>query len=160
MLEPDPIKRYMALAIASAHEGIQGNHGGPFGACIIDKDQVLATAHNTVIRDQDATCHAEVNAIRAACRQRRSFDLTGAILFATSEPCPMCLGAIYWARIRLLYIGTSVETASFHGFDDVAFYVDMSRQPEKRSIQTVRDVMIEPCRALFDEWKLLNRTLY
>ncbi|NUN93821.1 MAG: nucleoside deaminase, partial [Verrucomicrobiae bacterium] len=90
---------FMRQALASAAEGVRLGHGGPFGACVVREGRAIAVAHNTVLRDRDPTAHAEMNALRAACRALGTHDLSGGVIYATAEPCPMCLGAIAWARL-------------------------------------------------------------
>ena len=93
----------MKLAIDEAREGIRHDHGGPFGVVIVKDGVVLSKEHTTVLRDQDSTCHAEIQAIREASKKIHSFDLSGCILFSTGKPCPMCSSAIKWAKISQVY---------------------------------------------------------
>ncbi|MDD4352399.1 MAG: nucleoside deaminase, partial [Candidatus Gracilibacteria bacterium] len=95
----------MQLAIAEAAKNFTDLQGGPFGACLVKEGQVFALARNTVLRS-DATCHAEINAIRAASQKLGTYDLTGCEIYSTTEPCPMCFAAIHWAKIGKIYYGT------------------------------------------------------
>ncbi len=151
---------FMRLAIESARKGVQDNEGGPFGACIIRQDRVIAISHNTVLRDLDPTAHAEVNAIRQACRTLNTFILADCELFTTAEPCPMCLAAIYWARIPQVHIGVPRQVAAAFGFDDERFYSELKLPPSKRTVCFTQDVMSTECREVFQSWKNLNRPLY
>ncbi len=94
---------WMQCAFDEARRGVESDHGGPFGAVLVKDGEVIASAHNRVVIDRDPTAHAEIVAIRHACAHAHSYDLSGTTLFATCEPCPMCLGAIYWARIDAVY---------------------------------------------------------
>ncbi len=96
---------YMAKAIQEAQRGIRLNHGGPFGAVIVRNGALIAAAHNQVLRDHDPTAHAEVLAVRRAAKKRQDFDLSDCEIYTTCEPCPMCLAALYWARIDKIYYG-------------------------------------------------------
>ncbi len=151
---------YIQEAIAEALNGIRANDGGPFGACIVYQDKIVAKAHNTVLRDRDPTCHAEINCIRAASKVLKSFDLSECVLISTSEPCPMCLGAIYWARIRKVFFGVKTEIAEQYGFSDVFIYKDLSKPPELRFVSLSGGISSEKCLELFKEWHKLNRELY
>ncbi len=154
------MKHPMLSAIASAREGIRKGHGGPFGACIVRQGKLIATAHNTVLRDRDPTCHAEINAIRQACRKLKTHDLAGCALYTTAEPCPMCLSAIYWARLSSLQIGVSMRVAARAGFDDALIREELRRPPARRRIPTRTGIMAAACQSVFKEWKTLNGELY
>lgn len=151
---------FMKLAIQSAQEGILANEGGPFGACIVRGDDVIATAHNTVLRDQDPTCHAEMNAIRGACKSLKKFNLSECELYTTAEPCPMCLAGIYWARISRIYVGVKKNVAAEFGFDDAEFYSELTMPQEQRSLSCKVGLLSDQCFELFKEWKKLGRQLY
>jgi guanine deaminase len=111
---------WMRRAIAEARKNVRRADGGPFGACIVRAGKLLAVARNTVLRDGDPTCHAEVNAIRAAARKRRTFDLSGCEIYSTTEPCPMCFSAIHWARISTVYFGTGIPDVQRRGFNELS----------------------------------------
>jgi guanine deaminase len=115
-------RRFLALAIAEATRGCQAGSGGPFGAVVVKNGQVVAKACNAVVAHNDPTAHAEVQAIRAACTALSTFQLDGCELYASCEPCPMCLGAILWARPRAVYFAATRDDAAQAGFDDAAFY--------------------------------------
>jgi tRNA(Arg) A34 adenosine deaminase TadA len=115
-------QRFLGLAIAEAIRGAKAGQGGPFGAVIVKNGVVLAKASNAVVANNDPTAHAEVEAIRAACSALGSFQLDGCDIYASCEPCPMCLGAILWARPRAVYFAATREQAAAAGFDDAVFY--------------------------------------
>ena len=105
-----------------AHETSQGNIGGPFGACIVKDGEIISLSSNTVLRTKDPTAHAEINAIRKACKVLCTYDLSGCELYATGYPCPMCLGAIMWANIKKIYVSGLPEDAEKIGFRDNFMY--------------------------------------
>ncbi len=119
----------MQIAYDEAILGMMKNDGGPFGAVIIRDDVIIASAHNEVLKSNDPTAHAEINAIRKASHLLGKFDLSDCILYTTCYPCPMCMGAIFWARIPTVYFASSMDDAAEGGFDDRVFY-EMIRTPE------------------------------
>lgn len=112
----------MQKAIEQAKEGVKKGDGGPFGAVIVKNGKVIASSHNSVIKDNDPTAHAEINAIRQACKKLGSFDLSGCEIYASCKPCPMCMGAIRWANIEKVYFGATSQDAAKAGFRDQEFY--------------------------------------
>jgi guanine deaminase len=115
-------RHYLGLAIAEAKAGATAGRGGPFGAVVVKDAVVIAKASNAVVANNDPTAHAEVQAIRAACATLGTFQLDGCDIYASCEPCPMCLGAILWARPRALYYAATRVQAAHAGFDDAVFY--------------------------------------
>jgi guanine deaminase len=140
---------WMKIAYNEATEGMLANDGGPFGAVIVQGDKVIATAHNEVLKTNDPTAHAEINAIRHASKQLGRFDLSECILYCTCKPCPMCLGAIFWARIGTVYYGATEQDAARGGFDDLRFY-EMIRGHNNDVI--FKQVDQEVNARLFDQW--------
>ena len=126
--------RFLARAVELAARGSEAGDGGPFGAVVVRDGSVIGEGWNRVVADRDPTAHAEVNAIRAACATLGSFHLTGCILYASSEPCPMCLAAAYWARIeRIVYANSRAEAAAI-GFCDDELYCELGRAGATRRI--------------------------
>jgi len=150
----------MQQAIQSALQGVKSNDGGPFGAAIVKDNQIISVAHNTVLVDKDPTCHAEVNAIRMACKVLDTHILSGCELYTTVEPCPMCLSAIYWARIEKVYAAAQKTVAAQYGFDDVFIYEELDLSPEARSIPCTHTQQCSESEAVFKQWKDLERSLY
>jgi len=140
----------MNVAYKEALEGMNANDGGPFGAAIVHNEKVIATAHNEVLKTNDPTAHAEVNAIRKASQLLGRFDLSDCILYTTCYPCPMCMGAIFWARIPTVYYASSMEDAAKGGFDDRVFY-EMIRHPE--TALDLRPIDAENGKELFAKWQ-------
>ena len=111
-------KQFLQEAVNLARENVATGRGGPFGAVIVRDGQIIARGCNQVLGSQDPTLHAEVDAIRTACKKLNSFDLKDCVIYSSCEPCPMCLGAIYWARPKALFFAADRYTAARHGFDD------------------------------------------
>ena len=114
--------KFMKIAIAEAQKGIRAGHGGPFGCVIVKDGEVVGRGHDEGVRQHDPTCHGEVMAIRNACKELGTFDLSGCDLYTTAAPCPMCRGAILWANIGKVYFGCNVDDTDSIGFRDKIFY--------------------------------------
>jgi len=127
--------KFMRKAIALSIENIK-NGGGPFGAVIVKDGKMIASGVNRVIANTDPTAHAEVIAIRKASKKLKTFDLTGCEIFTSCEPCPMCLGAVYWAHLDKLYYGNTKTDAGNIGFDDSFIYDEIELKPENRRLKT------------------------
>ena len=140
----------MRKAIALSVKNIE-NGGGPFGAVIVKDGKIIATGVNRVTAHTDPTAHAEVNAIRKAAKKLGTFDLSGCEIYSSCEPCPMCLGAIYWAHLDKLYYGNSKSDAKAIGFDDSFIYDEIELKPEKRKVKTVKFLHDEAIKA-FKLW--------
>lgn len=140
----------MRLAIRMSVENVKRG-GGPFAALIVRDGELVSSGINSVAEDNDPTAHAEINAIRSATRKLRRFKLNDCILFTTCEPCPMCLGAIYWAGIPRLYYGNSREDASKYGFDDSFIYDQIDMTLDKRQVRFTRMLGKEAMEA-FNYW--------
>ena len=140
----------MRTAIRLSEDNVR-NGGGPFGAVIVKDGEIVATGTNRVTADCDPTAHAEVNAIRAACARLGTFDLSGCEKYSSCEPCPMCLGAIYWAHLDKLYYGNDKKDAAGIGFDDAFIYRELDLKPEDRSLKSERLLPDEASNA-FRQW--------
>lgn len=143
---------FIGRAIELSLENVHAGSGGPFGAVIVKNNFILAEGVNRVTATNDPTAHAEVLAIRLACQKLGSFELTGCDLYSSCEPCPMCLGAIYWARIGRVYFANLAEDAAKVGFDDSAIYAEFSQPHAQREIPMIR-VMREDALAAFQAWE-------
>lgn len=146
------MNKFMKIAVKEAFKSIRQNHGGPFGAVIVKDGKVIAKSHNKVIKTNDPTAHAEILAIRKASKKLKKFNLSDCEIYSSCEPCPMCLAAIYWARIKKLYYGCTKEDAAKIGFDDKHFHdlVKASETDELEKVQLDR----EDCLKVFEEWAL------
>ena len=128
---------FMRKAIELSIENVK-NGGGPFGAVIVRGDEIIATGVNRVTANNDPTAHAEVSAIRAACEKLGTFNLEGCEIYTSCEPCPMCLGAIYWAHLNKMYYGNTKHDAAEIGFDDSFIYEEIALTPEHRRLASCR----------------------
>ena len=144
-------KRFMRRAIALAVENVRAGRGGPFGAVVVQDGKVIAEGSNQVTASNDPTAHAEIVAIRRACEQLDRFDLTGCELYTSCEPCPMCLGAIYWARPARVFFAATREDASAAGFDDSLIYDQIALPFEGRKIPMTSLLRAKALLA-FEEW--------
>lgn len=148
------------MAVDEAFHGMRTGEGGPFGAIITLNGKIIGRGHNTVLLSKDPTAHAEVNAIRSACRQLEDPHLTGAVLYSNFEPCPMCLAAIYWAGIRSLYFCNDRGDVEKLGFMDQHLYRELALDPDQREIRASRLALPE-MEQLMDEWMEMDgKNLY
>jgi guanine deaminase len=145
-------KAFMARAIQLSLENVSSGRGGPFGSVIVKEGVIVAEAANQVTATNDPTAHAEVLAIRQACQRFDCFELRGCDLYTSCEPCPMCLGAIYWARISKVYFGNLAADAAKIGFDDSAIYAEITQPHAEREIPMIQ-MMREEALAAFRAWE-------
>jgi len=143
-------KKFMRKAIALSVDNIKKG-GGPFGAVIVKDGKIVATGVNRVTANTDPTAHAEVNAIRKASKKLGTFDLAGCEIYTSCEPCPMCLGAVYWAHLDKMYYGNTKTDAKNIGFDDSFIYDEIELKPENRRLQSVQLLPDEAIKA-FECW--------
>ena len=142
----------MRRAIRQAQNGIDENAGGPFGAVVVKDGEIIGEGCNQVTSTNDPTAHAEVVAIRNACQNLNSFQLDGCVLYTSCEPCPMCLGAIYWARPQQIFFACTHEDAAHIGFDDHFIYDEIERPIEERHIKSVNFLRDEGL-TVFKNWE-------
>ncbi len=146
MTEINEHEKFMRIAIRLSNQNVKKALGGPFGAVIVKDGKIIAKSANKVALTQDPTAHAEVSAIRMACKKIGSFDLSGCVLYASCEPCPMCLGAIYWARIDRIYYANTKADAADIGFDDQFIYDEIALPFKNRRVglqQLLRNEALE-----------------
>lgn len=154
------MNKYMNIAIEEAKSGIAQGHGGPFGAVVVKDGKIIGKGHNMVVKNNDPTCHGEVSAIRDACKNLNTFDLAGAEIYTTGEPCPMCLGAILWSNIDKIYYGCSIKENDMIGFRDEVFYKNLSISTEKMK-NKIKQLDHKQCLKLFEEYMAIeNKTKY
>lgn len=146
------VNPFMQRAIALSLENVRSGSGGPFAAVIVKDGAILASGVNRVTSTLDPTAHAEVVAIRGACQALRNFQLSGCELFTTCEPCPMCMGAIYWARLDKVYYANTRADAAAIGFDDSLIYEELALPIERRKVAMVQ-MMRDQALATFREWE-------
>jgi guanine deaminase len=143
---------FMARAIQLSIENVNSGRGGPFGAVVVKEGTIIAEGANCVTSTNDPTAHAEVVAIREACKTLSVFDLEGCEIYTSCEPCPMCLGAIYWARISRIYFANADADASKIGFDDSLIYREIAQPHSQRKIPMIQ-MMREEALAAFRAWE-------
>lgn len=141
----------MQEAIALSLKSVRSGKGGPFGAVVVKDGEIIASGHNQVTSTNDPTAHAEVVAIREACKVLRSFQLTGCELYTSCEPCPMCMGAIYWARPDRVYYANTKADAAKIGFDDQFIYDELDLVISKRQLP-ITQIMRDEALIAFQEW--------
>ena len=143
--------KFMQEDIVEAKVGINANHGGPFGAVVVKDNQIIGRGHNCVPSTNDPTAHAEISAIRDACKQLGTFNLQGCTIYTSCEPCPMCLSAIYWARIDKIYYGADRDDVAQIGFDDRFFYEEINKPIGERNIPA-QQILQQEAKAVCVEW--------
>ncbi|QHS54256.1 nucleoside deaminase [Mucilaginibacter sp. 14171R-50] len=148
-------EKFMQMAIDLSEYNVRQAQGGPFGAVIVKDGMVVARSANRVIQQNDPTAHAEVSVIRLACQELGTFDLEGCEIYTSCEPCPMCLGAIYWARISKIYYANTKKDAADIGFDDHFIYNELEKPMDERKLPCVQMMHTEAL-AIFDQWKGLE----
>lgn len=160
MQRPTSPAEFMRRAIALALENVRTGQGGPFAALIVKNGKVIAEGTNRVTSTNDPTAHAEIVAIREACGVLGDFQISGCELYSTCEPCPMCLGAIYWARPAQVFYASTASDAAAAGFDDTLIYQELTQKPERRRILTTQ-LLRKDALAIFSAWaQQENKKLY
>lgn len=149
------MNKFMKTAVKEALKGMRKNDGGPFGAVIVKDGKIIARGHNRVIKTNDPTAHAEIIAIRKAAKKLKRFELSDCEVYSSCEPCPMCLAAIHWAKMKKLYYGCTEEDAAKVGFDDKFIYDAIKGISEKKQVEAVQ-VDREECLKPFEEWEQKN----
>ncbi len=147
--DPNPV--FMQRAIQLAIENVRAGKGGPFAAVIVRDGKIIGEGANSVTTTNDPTAHGEVNAIRDACRALNTFNLKGCDIYTSCEPCPMCLAAIYWARIQAIYFGSDSKDAARAGFDDSYFYEEIRLHRDARSVP-LRQILSDEAWESFQTW--------
>jgi guanine deaminase len=145
-------RKFMEIALAKALEGVRKGNS-PFGSCIVKNGRVVAVAHNTVLTKKDATDHAEINAIRLACRKLRSHELRGCTVYSTTEPCPMCFSAIHWAKADGIVFGTCTLDVKRLGFHELTICDDALKKTGRSHLRIKGGFMKKECMELLRAWK-------
>lgn len=153
------MNKYMELAKENAKKGIKNNEGGPFGAVITDKEgNIIANGNNRVLKNNDPTAHAEIVAIREACKKLNTYDLSEYILYTSCEPCPMCLSAIIWSNIKKVYFGCTKKDAGEIGFRDDMIYEYL--KGNNKDLINLEEMDRDECIKTFEEYKNQNGIIY
>ncbi len=145
-------QEFMKEAVRLAHKNVLENNGGPFGSVVVHKGRIIGKGYNQVTSLNDPTAHAEVQAIRQACKFLNSYQLTDCVIYTSCEPCPMCIGAIYWARPKAVYYACTKEDAANIGFDDHFIYNELSLPIEQRRLE-MNQLTIEQDQLPFQAWE-------
>ncbi len=145
-------KKFIERAISLSEKGMDNNAGGPFGAVVVKNGEIIAEGYNQVTSSNDPTAHAEVVAIRKACENLGTFQLTDCVVYTSCEPCPMCLGAIYWARPKAVYYACTKEDAAVIGFDDHFIYDEIEKDISDRNIKFINTER-EEGQKVFNKWE-------
>lgn len=150
-------EQYMLLAIAKTKQAIEKGQT-PFGACIVSaKGDIVVCTHNVVWETTDITAHAEINAIRLACKELSTIDLTGCSIYSTTEPCPMCFSAIHWAKIKRIVYGASIADAQQAGFNELTISNDLMKKEGQSLVEVDGGCLKQECIKLFSQWRALGR---
>ncbi len=151
---------FMSEAVKLARKGMNNNEGGPFGAVVVKNGEIIARGNNKVASTNDPTAHAEIIAIREACKKLKSFQLEGCEIYTSCEPCPMCMGAIYWARPKIVYYACDKQDAAEVNFDDQFIYDEIETSPEMRKIPFIQ-LDKKDAKKVFEEWNAKeDKTVY
>jgi guanine deaminase len=152
MSEKESHHKFMRIAIRLSEQNVNNAMGGPFGAVIVKDGKIIAKSANKVTQQNDPTAHAEVSAIRLACRKLKTFDLSGCIIYTSCEPCPMCLSALYWAQIDSLYYANTKKDAARIGFNDQFIYDEIALSKDKRKI-SMQQILKAEAKYAFELWE-------
>jgi len=153
------MNKFMEIANENAKKGIENKEGGPFGAVIVDKEgNIIANGNNKVLKNNDPTAHAEIVAIREACKKLGTYDLSNYILYTSCEPCPMCLSAIIWANIKIVYYGCTKEDAGNIGFRDDTIYKFL--EGKNKNLIRLKNIDRKVCLETFEKYKKENGVIY
>lgn len=144
-------EKFMRMAIQLSEQNVEQGSGGPFGAVIVKEGMVIARSANKVVPQKDPTAHAEISAIRLACKELDTYNLEGCVIYTSCEPCPMCLGAIYWTRLDKIYYANTKADAAAIAFDDQLIYEEINRLPAERKLPTVQ-LLREEAQIAFKKW--------
>ncbi len=143
---------FMRMAIELSAENVLQSLGGPFGAVVVKDGKVIAKSANKVTASNDPTAHAEVSAIRLACKKLKTFDLSGCVVYTSCEPCPMCLGALYWARVDAVFYGTTKSDAAAINFDDQFIYEELAKKLHERKLP-IKQLLRDEANEAFKLWE-------
>jgi len=146
------IEKFMRVVLEEVREGIRSGQA-PFGACIVKDGEVIACEHNSVWKQTDCTAHAEILAIRKACKKLKTIDLSDCEIYSTCEPCPMCFSACHWARISKIYYGASIQDAKRYGFNELEISNEQMRRNGNSKVKIKAGLMKDECIIRFKEWK-------
>jgi len=151
---------FMREAIIESEKNLKTGHGGPFGAVVVRNGKIIGRGHNEVIKNADPTCHGEIQAIRDACKYLQTYDLTGCELYTSAMPCPMCLGAIIWANIKVVYYGNSAQDTAEIGFRDDFIYRFIEGKCHNTEVLQLQQMLREEAINAFKKYQEQCMTIY
>lgn len=146
-------EKFMRVALKEAYLGIKRERGGPFGCCIVKNNKVITKSHNKVLKTNDPTAHAEINAIKKASKLLKRFSLKGCTLYTTTEPCPMCFSAIHWAQINEVIYGTGISDVRRLGFNELNISAKNMKKLGQSKVKITSGILINECKNLLSFWK-------
>lgn len=151
---------FMREAIIESEKNLKTGDGGPFGAVIVRNGKIIGRGHNEVIKNSDPTCHGEIQAIRDACKYLQTYDLTGCELYTSAMPCPMCLGAIIWANIKVVYYGNTAQDTAQIGFRDDFIYRFIEGKCHNKEVLQLKQLLREEAINAFKKYQEQSMTIY
>ncbi len=158
--DKEQAKKFMRYAIELGRKGMQAGNGGPFGAIVVKNGKIIGEGWNRVLSSNDPTAHGEITAIRDACKNIQSYDLSGCELYTSGEPCPMCLSAIYWARLDRIFYGFKIQAAAEALFDDEFIFRELNKPASQRKIPEIQILETEALTVLKDYTANPDRVIY
>ena len=151
---------FMREAIIESEKNLKTGDGGPFGAVVVRNGKIIGRGHNEVIKNSDPTCHGEIQAIRDACKYLQTYDLTGCELYTSAMPCPMCLGAIIWANIKVVYYGNTAQDTAQIGFRDDFIYRFIEGKCHNKEVLQLKQLLREEAISAFKKYQEQSMTIY
>lgn len=148
--DKEQAEKFMRHAIALGRKGMEAGNGGPFGAIVVKNGNIIGEGWNQVLSSNDPTAHGEIMAIRDACKTIQTYDLSGCELYTSGEPCPMCLSAIYWARLERIFFGFKIQAAADACFDDAFIFKELNKPADERQIPSIQILENEALKTLMD----------
>ena len=160
LYDKEQAEKFMRYAIELGRKGMQAGNGGPFGAIVVKNGEIIGEGWNRVLSSNDPTAHGEITAIRDACKNIQSYDLSGCELYTSGEPCPMCLSAIYWARLDRIFYGFKIQAAAEALFDDEFIFSELNKPASQRKIPEIQILETEALTVLKDYTANPDRVIY
>jgi tRNA(Arg) A34 adenosine deaminase TadA len=158
--DKEQAEKFMQYAIELGRRGMEAGNGGPFGAIVVKNGKIIGEGSNRVLASNDPTAHGEITAIRDACNNIQSYDLSGCEIYTSGEPCPMCLSAIYWARLERIFYGFKIKAAAEASFDDELIFKELNKPASERRIPEIQMLETEALKVLNDYTANPNRVIY
>jgi tRNA(Arg) A34 adenosine deaminase TadA len=158
--DKEQAEKFMRYAIELGRKGMEAGSGGPFGAIVVKDGKIIGEGWNRVLSSNDPTAHGEITAIRDACKNIQSYDLSGCEIYTSGEPCPMCLSAIYWAHVSRIFYGFNIQATATANFDDAFIFKELNKPASERKIPQIQILETEALKLLKDYTAKPDRVLY